>query len=182
MVHIHTGKQNTHTYKIKIWKNNYFSSERGAKIYETNSNYKQWKQLCRLGVRVWGCGWRGMGWRGREPASSQSSCALGRRMREDCWTLSTRPRVNIWLCEATDPTRQGGGQGAAPGTRFSVSGIPCWIWQRSWEQNRGPWTTLSPEGKGREVRGRRGAGWFPYRWASLVWSVAGAQEGLLMGG
>jgi hypothetical protein len=31
------------------------------------------------------------------------------------------------------PHRAGGGQ--VPGTRFSVSGIPCWIQQRSWEQN-----------------------------------------------
>jgi hypothetical protein len=35
--------------------------------------------------------------------------------------------------EATDPTQRGVGgvQGAAPDTRFSVSGIPRWILQRS---------------------------------------------------
>jgi hypothetical protein len=41
---------------------------------------------------------------GREPMSGQSSCALGRRMREDCWTLSMQPQMGIWLCEATDTT------------------------------------------------------------------------------
>ena len=65
------------------------------------------------------CGAVGVGEEGggREPTSGQSSCALGRRTQEDCRTLSTRPQVGIWLCEATDPTRLGvgvGGQGAAP--------------------------------------------------------------------
>jgi hypothetical protein len=41
--------------------------------------------------------------------SGQSSCALGRWTREDCRMLSTWPRVGIWLSEATDPTRPGGG-------------------------------------------------------------------------
>jgi hypothetical protein len=36
----------------------------------------------------------------------------------------------------------GGGQGAAPGIRFSASGIPCWIQGR-----RGPGVTLCPRGE-----------------------------------
>lgn len=38
--------------------------------------------------------------------SHQSSCALGRWTREDCWALSTWPWVDIRLCEAADPTQQ----------------------------------------------------------------------------
>jgi hypothetical protein len=45
-----------------------------------------------------------------------------------------------------------GGQGAAPVTRFSVSDIPHWIQQRSWEQNSGPRTTLSAGDTGRGQR------------------------------
>jgi hypothetical protein len=54
-----------------------------------------------------GCGAVGVGEEGggRELVSSQSSCTLGRWTREDCRMLSTLPRVGIWLCEATDPTR-----------------------------------------------------------------------------
>ena len=54
------------------------------------------------------CGARGV-WEeggGREPAFRQSSGALGGWTREDCKMLSTWPRVGIWLCEATDPTRR----------------------------------------------------------------------------
>ena len=36
----------------------------------------------------------------------QSFGALGGQTREDCQTLSTWPRVGIWLCEAADPTQQ----------------------------------------------------------------------------
>jgi hypothetical protein len=109
-----------HTFKVKL------VCRRKQPCLNVTSNWGLW---------VWGRG--GV----REPVSIQSSCALGSQTQEDCWTLSTLPQVGIWLCEATDPTRWGGGgggQGAVPDTRFSVSGIPCWIWQRSWEQNRGP--------------------------------------------
>jgi hypothetical protein len=60
---------------------------------------------------------------GREPTSGQSSCALGRRTWEDCWTISMRPRVGIWLCEATDPTRWGldRGQPPVPGSQSLAS-------------------------------------------------------------
>ena len=66
------------------------------------------------------CGTMGVGREGggREPASGQSSSALGKGMQEDCWTLCMQPREGIMV---------GGGQRAAPGTRFSVSGIPHWI-------------------------------------------------------
>ena len=35
-----------------------------------------------------------------------------------------RPWVGVWLCEATDPSLAGGGQGAVLGTRFPALGIP----------------------------------------------------------
>jgi hypothetical protein len=38
--------------------------------------------------------------------------------------LSTQTQVDVWLCEATDPSSAGGGQGAVLGNRFSASGIP----------------------------------------------------------
>jgi hypothetical protein len=56
--------------------------------------------------------------------------------------------VGIWRCEATDFTQRGVDKGE-PDTRFSVSGIPCWIWQRSFEQSRGPGDR--EEGRRREV-------------------------------
>ena len=39
---------------------------------------------------------------GREPASRQSSGALGRWMWEDCGMLYTQPWVGVWLWEATE--------------------------------------------------------------------------------
>jgi hypothetical protein len=72
------------------------------------------------------------------------------------------------------PHMVGGGRGAL-GTRFSVSGIPRWIRQRTWEQNRGPYVeALSPRDKGREQGEKQGrwGGWFPGRQESLVGSMA----------
>ena len=62
---------------------------------------------------LWAWGKEGSG---REPTSRQSSCALGRRTLEDCRTLSMRPRVGIWLFEATDPTWRGWGWGWTRGS------------------------------------------------------------------
>jgi hypothetical protein len=47
--------------------------------------------LGKVDVGLGGC----KGGRGREPESSQSSCALGRQMWEDCWMVSTQPWVGI---------------------------------------------------------------------------------------
>jgi hypothetical protein len=80
-------------------------------------------------------GWEGG--RGREPMSVQSSCALGRQMREDCWMLSNQPRVGIWLCEATGPHLLGCGQGAAPDIRGPGEHTQPWSYRR--------------EGRGRKV-------------------------------
>jgi hypothetical protein len=69
-------------------------------------------------------------------------------------------RVGIWLCEATDSTRQGGGQGAAP------------------PPYQGPSSdTLNPGDTGERTEGER----FPHRQEFVVQSVTGAQEGLLTG-
>jgi hypothetical protein len=67
------------------------------------------------------------------------------------------------------PHMAGGGQGAAP---VPVSGIPHWMWQRSWEQNRSRGVALLALEIWEEGRGRGGAGWFPPRQESLVQSVA----------
>ena len=50
-------------------------------------------------------------------SDQSASCALGRQTLEGCQTLSTRPRVGIWLCQATGPHSMGGEQGAALDTR-----------------------------------------------------------------
>jgi hypothetical protein len=67
--------------------------------------------------------------------------------------------VCIWLCEATDPTWQGGGQGESPDT----SSLRV--------------TLLAPEIQEREGRGRE----VPTQARVLSPVMAGAQEGLLMG-
>lgn len=64
--------------------------------------------------------------------SCQSSSALGRQTMEDCPTLSTRPRLGVWLWEAMDPAHRvwtrcspwSLGLMEAKDKRFSVSGIP----------------------------------------------------------
>jgi hypothetical protein len=119
-------------------------------------------------MHMWGCGCRGNGG-GREcPHSARVLVLWAGGQWEDCRTLSTQPWMGIWLCEATDPTWRGGGeQGAAPGTRFSVSGILHWIRQRSWKQNRSPRATLSPQRYRKRAEGNR----FPQRWESLVWDL-----------
>ena len=68
---------------------------------------------------VWPWVW---GKEGREPASHQNSHAVGRQTQEDCSTLSTRPRVGVWLWEATE---------FQLGRGFSALGIPRWILQKS---------------------------------------------------
>ena len=72
--------------------------------------------------------------------------------------LSTRPQVGIWLCEATDPTWQGVDKGQP--LTWDPEATPC-----------------SPGVMGERAEGER----FPHRRESLVQSMAGAQEGLLMG-
>jgi hypothetical protein len=78
----------------------------------------------------------------------------------------------------------GGGQEAVLGTRFPVSGIPDTSGhlgraENKWRSLRAVWSSLwLKEGEG----GEGVAGWFPSRQESLVQSVAGAQEGLPVGG
>ena len=67
------------------------------------------------------------------------------------------PYVGIWLCKDTGPHSSGVGQGAAPDTS-------------------GP--DANPFGViGERAEGER----FPHSGESLVWFIAGAQEGLLTG-
>jgi hypothetical protein len=98
--------------------------------------------------------------------------------------LSMWPRVGVWLWEAMDPAH-GGGQGAVLGTRFSALGIPDTAGHLGRAENkigalREAWSSPGLKGGGAIKRGD--AGWFSYRRESLVWSMAGAQEGFLVGG
>jgi hypothetical protein len=109
----------------------------------------------------------------------------GWAVAEDCLTLSTWPRVGVWLCGATDPSLVDGGQGAVLGTRFSALGIPDTAEHCRRAENRmgTPGAAQLALGrKGGEGRERGGAGWFPHGRESLVWSLAGVQKGLLAGG
>ena len=84
-----------------------------------------------------------------------------------------------------NPSSPGGVQGALFGTRFSVSGIPDTAGHHRRAENKmgAPGVAQSaPEPKGGEGREGGGAGWFPHGRESLVWSMAGAQEGLPAGG
>ena len=68
---------------------------------------------------------------GREPVSGQSSCALGRQTRKNCWTLSTWSRVGIWLCEATGPHSIGGWTRGSPHTRGpGATLLTLELWER----------------------------------------------------
>ena len=100
----------------------------------------------------------------------------------DYCTISTCLQVDVWLWEATDPSSVGGGQGAVLGTRFSASGIPDTAGYRGRDENRmGALEAAqsAPGPKGEEGRGR---GHWVVHTRSLVQSVAGAQEGLPVGG
>jgi hypothetical protein len=68
--------------------------------------------------------------------------------------LSTRPRVGVWLCEATDSSLAGGGQGAALGTRFPGSCILRWMQGGAETRMRALGWLISPGAEGR--RGQRG--------------------------
>ena len=71
--------------------------------------------LCLQAVCMEACGAVGIGEEGggREPMSSQSSCALGRQMQEDCRMLSTffffnwgsSPQICVGLCQVARPSQ-----------------------------------------------------------------------------
>ena len=99
-------------------------------------------------------------------------------MQKDCH-IFMRPRVGVWLWEATDPSLEGGGQGAVLGTRFSALGIPDTSGHYGRAENRmgSPGTAWSVLGqKGGEGRGRGALGGFHA--GEGPWTVAGVQEGL----
>jgi hypothetical protein len=102
-------------------------------------------------VQGYGC----RGRRGRERTCVQPEFpCFGQADVEDCWTLSTRPRVGIWLCEATDPTWQGVDKGhpLVPGSQSPVSHAG---YGRGGENRIGTLGQHSAlEGKGREGRGK----------------------------
>ena len=101
---------------------------------------------------------------GREPTSGQSSCALSKQMREDCWTLSTQPRLGIWLCEATEPTWCGVDKGQPP-VPSSHSLAPHTGYSRGAESRIGaPGRHSQPWRYWKRAEGER----FPCRQESLV--------------
>ena len=108
--------------------------------------------------------------------------------------LSTWPQMGVGLGEATDPAR-GGEQRDSPRSlgltkardnRFSVSSIPDAAGHRGRAEKKMRALrdcSVYPQGR-REERagGEGGAVWFPRGRESLVPSLAGVQEGLLVGG
>ena len=82
--------------------------------------------------------------------SRQSSGALC-GWTQDCHTLSTRARVGVWLCEATDPNLAGGGQGAVLGNRSQP--LASHAGYRGGAENK--WGTLGGSVSFR-AKGRRG--------------------------
>ena len=109
---------------------------------------------------------------------------VGRRGR----TATRFPRGPGWVSgcgKPLDHSSAKGGQGAVLGNRFSVLGIPDTTGHLRRAENKigNPGVTWSSPGPKRgEGRERGGTGWFPRGQESLAWSVAGAQEGLLVGG
>ena len=94
----------------------------------------------------------------RVPASHQSSSVLGRRThgRTSHASHMAPGGGGIWLCQATDPTRQvvDKGQPQVPGSQPPVSHAG---YGRGSENRIGaPGAALCPGDKGREVRGRGG--------------------------
>jgi hypothetical protein len=77
---------------------------------------------CCFVLLIVSCGAVGVGEEdgGTKAMSGQSSFAQGRQAWEDCRMLSTQPWVSIWLCETTDPTRQGLDKGQPPYQVFSL--------------------------------------------------------------
>jgi hypothetical protein len=100
-------------------------------------------------------GYRGRGGRERAYVQPEVLCSGQAEMGG---LLFIWLRVVIRLCEATDP--------------------PWWEADKGQPPYQGPWSdTLSPGDTGERAEGER----FPCRQESLVQSMAGAQEGLLMG-
>ena len=96
-----------------------------------------------VNLYLWGCGCG-------VKREWEKACVLpefrcsGWAVAEDCLTLSTWPRVGVWLCEATDPSSWGGG--------WTVDSR--WTPQKNWEQSGGLGAAPSALGpKGGEGRG-----------------------------
>ena len=107
--------------------------------------------------------------------------------------FSMQPWVGVWLWKATDSVHRGWtrvtlrslGLTEARGNRYSVLGIPDTTGHSRRAENKMgaqgvAWSSPGP--KGGEDRERGGAGWFPHRSESLIWSMAGVQEDILVGG
>ena len=103
------------------------------------------------------------------------------------WTqgtvVSSPCRMGIWLWEAMESQsvgverEQSGvlGLHGSQGQQILALGH-CWMLLDTMEELRIKWRPQGP--KGGEDRERGATGKFPYRSESLVWSMAGAQEGL----
>ena len=102
---------------------------------------------------------------GREPATSQSSCALGGWRWEDCQTLSTWSWVGIWLCEATDSTWQVVNKGQPPVP--NSQSLEFHTGYRRGAENR-IGVILSPVGERKRGQREKGCWVFPHKLVSLV--------------
>jgi hypothetical protein len=120
-----------------------------------------------LSVGLWVLGKEGSG---RESMSHQT--CLGGWTREDCQTLSMRPRGEHLAMLGHWPHTVGGGQGTAPGTRFSASSIHVGYCRGAENRIGAPESHSTLRRKGREGKRRGSPGWFPHRPESLVQSVA----------
>jgi hypothetical protein len=145
-------------------------------IFNENICQKHFLWAPIVGQRAWGN--KGGG---REPTSRQSSGALDRQTQ-----------VGVWLWESTEPQFSGGGQGAVlglwaswrpkiTGSQSLTSQMPPYV-AKELRTKWGPWGQLShPQGQKEKRAGKWGCFWVVPTQVR-VWSVAGAQEGLLEGG
>jgi hypothetical protein len=91
--------------------------------------------------------------------------------------LSTRPRVGVWLCEATDPSSAGGGQRGSP--RYPVLSLGHLTLDTTEELRRewGPGGRLiQPQAEGRRGQGDGGC-WMVLTLVRVLGLVSGLGAG-----
>ena len=117
-----------------------------------------------LTLRGCGCSGRSGRERARIPPEFLCSGQVAMGGLPDTFHTALGGHLAVW---SHWPHMAGGGQGAAPGTRFSISGIPCWIQERSGIRIGALGQYSWPRRYGKRAEGER----FPHRWESLVWAL-----------
>ena len=130
---------------------------------------------------LWSCGCGGKRGVGENPSPARVLVFWAGRCGRTVHTFHEAPGGYLAVLSHW-PHTAGGGQGAAPGTRFSISSIHR-IHRRSWEKNRGPGAALCPADKRRQGR-QRGWGWVVPTQARILgqvhsWSTGRPSGGLL---